>query len=109
MRILKFIVDGQTIKKDPFCEFDGLVPGTEKLVLAEFSFSKEWRDYKKVIEFRSVLGKEYEPQKLIGDRTCVIPSAALQKRAFKIRVIGKKGDVKLTTNKIEVKQTGGKA
>ena len=107
MRILKFIVDGLTIKQDPACDFTNLVPGTEGYLQAEFSFSNEWKDCVKVASFRSIMGKEYPPQILKDGRTCVIPSEALKRRTFRIQVIGKKGAVKMTTGHVAVVQDGG--
>lgn len=107
MRTLKFIVDDQIIKQDPSCDFSGLVPGTERYLQAEFSFSSEWNGFTKVAAFYSVLGKEYPPQVLIDGKSCIIPAEALERRVFKIRVIGKKGESKIQTNKVEVRQKGG--
>lgn len=106
-RKLKFIVDGQIIKPDPKCNFENLVPGTEEYLTAEFAFSDDWTGYKKVVAFFSIMGKEYEPQLLKNNRSCVIPKAALMRRAFKIQVVGKKGETKKITNKLEIKQNGG--
>lgn len=107
MRILKFIVVGQIIKKDPDCDFNNLVPGSEEEVKAEFSFSKDWNNYARAIQFTSVMGKEYTPKLLTDRKSCMIPPEALARRVFKIRVVGKYGDKKLMTNKVEVKQNGG--
>lgn len=107
MRTLKFIVDDQIIRQDPNCDFDNLVPGTEGYLQAEFSFSREWDGYIRVAGFYSMMGKEYPPQVLVDGRHCSIPSEALARRAFKIRVIGKKGDERLATNKLVVNQNGG--
>lgn len=104
MRTLKFIVDGQTIKPDPKCDFTGLVPGTKQHLQAEFTFSNEWKNAAKVVGFYSRLGKEYPPQTLNRGRTCTIPIEALQKRIFKLKVIGQNG---LVTNKLTVDQKGG--
>lgn len=41
-RILKFIVNGQTIKTDPNCCFTGIVSGSEGCLIANFKFSSEW-------------------------------------------------------------------
>lgn len=106
-RTLKFIVDGQILKCDPECDFDNLVPGSEDYIEAEFSFSKNWYNHIKVVEFRSVMGTEYKPQLLKGGRSCMIPVEALKRRAFKIRVIGKKGVSKIRTNQITITQSGG--
>lgn len=108
MRTLKFIVDGQIIKKDPACSFEGLVPGTDKYLQAEFVLSSEWRDAAIVASFWSMLGKEYQPQKVKINNTCIIPAEALKRRVFKVQLIGLTRDgVKLVTNKLDVCQNGG--
>lgn len=108
MRTLQFLVDDQIIKQHPQCDFSGLVPGTEEYLQAEFHFSPEWDGCVKVASFYSSLGREYKPQVLKDGKTCMIPTEALKKRIFKVQVIGKKGDLKLTTNKMTVSQNGGK-
>lgn len=108
MRTLKFIVDKQIIRRDPNCDFDDLIPGTEGYLEAEFSFSPDWKDCTKVAAFWSVMGKEYPPQILTDGKTCMIPAEALAKRSFKVQVMGKKSDFKITTNKVVVCQNGGK-
>ena len=107
MRILKFIVDNQIIKQDPDCDFSNLVPGTEEYLQAEFSFSKEWSGCVKVAAFWSALGREYPPQEIKNGKTCMIPSEALKRRSFKIQVVGKNRNTKLTTNKLQIIQNGG--
>lgn len=109
MRTLRFIVNDQLIKQDPNCDFNGLVPGTEGYLQAEFSFSPEWNNCAKVASFYSVMGKEFAPQVLKDGKTCIIPADALKGRVFKIQVLGRKDDLKIITNKVEVHQNGGKA
>lgn len=106
MRTLRFIINGQTIKKDPKCDFSGLVPGTEGHLKAEFLFSSEWAKHTKVVAFYSVLGVEYDPQQLINGKSCEIPAEALKRRKFKLQVLGKNGNTKLITNKLEILQDG---
>lgn len=106
MRTLKFIVTGQQITHDPNCDFSGLVPGSEGYLQAKFSFSHEWKDAIKVAAFWSMMGKEFKPQVVDKDGTCVIPSDALKAKNFKIQLIGKNGTLKLTTNKVTVRQNG---
>lgn len=109
MRTLKFIVDGQIIKPDPSCSFEGLVPGSEGYYQAEFILSSEWRDAAIVASFWSILGKEYKPQKVKPNGTCTIPVEALKRRVFKIQLIGQtRNGTKLMTNKVDVCQNGGK-
>ena len=107
MRTLRFIVDGQTINQDPYCDFSGLVPGTEGYLKAEFTFSKEWDNTVKVAAFFSNLGKEYEPSILKDGRTCVIPAEATKNRIFKVMVFGQNKEYTLKTNRIAVDQKGG--
>lgn len=112
MRTLRFIVDGETIKQDPTCDFSDLFPGKNPNVLAEFAFSSDWEGANKVAAFWSILDKEYEPQVIEDDATCVIPSEALAKASFKIQVLGKKKKSRhntnmLSTNKLTIRQTGG--
>ena len=106
MRTLKFIVDHQSIKMDPNCDFSGLVPGTEDYLQAEFIFSSEWAGCTKVAAFYSVMGKEYAPRLLKDGKTCMIPSEALEKKTFLVRVLGKRDQLRLTTNKVAVSQNG---
>lgn len=108
MRSVRFIVNGQIITQDPNCDFSDLVPGTEGYLQAEFAFSSEWNGYVKVAKFCSDMGREYTPQVLENGKTCMIPAEALKRRIFKVSVIGKKKNLKLTTNKVAVSQNGGK-
>ncbi len=107
MRILRFIVDGKTIKQDPTCDFSGLFPGKNPNVRAEFTFSSEWKNKVKVAAFWSILDKEFEPQ-AIEDDGCIIPAEALAKPSFKIQVLGKKGSDRIDTNKLSILQKGGR-
>lgn len=109
MRTLKFIVNEQIIARDPNCDFEGLVPGTEGYLQAEFSFSPEWSGCAKVAAFYSMMGQEYPPQVLADGRTCLIPAEALKRRIFKVQVIGKSASKKMTTNKLTVNQNGGRS
>lgn len=112
MRTLRFIVDGKTIKQDPSCDFSGLFPGRNPNIKAEFVFSDDWKNTVKVAAFWSILDSEYEPQ-AITDDFCIIPTEALSRASFKIQVLGKKsrpsfGKITLETNKLTIRQTGGK-
>lgn len=107
MRILRFIVDGKTIKQDPSCDFSGLFPGKNPNIRAEFTFSSEWKNKVKVAAFWSMLDNEYEPQE-IDDDFCIIPSEALARPSFKIQILGKKGNERIDTNKLTILQKGGK-
>jgi hypothetical protein len=108
MRILKFIVNGQSIEKDPNCDFSGLVPGTKGYLKAEFTFSPEWDGCAKIVGFYSNMGKEYPPKILVDGVSCRIPTEALARRVFKVQVIGGGADgYTIKTNKVAVCQNGG--
>lgn len=110
MRTLRFIVEGLIIRQDPNCDFSGLIPGTEGYLQAEFIFSPEWRDCAKAASFWSIMGKEYPPQLIKHDGTCIISAEALKRKLFKVKVVGRGPDGKiLETNKVVVYQNGGKA
>lgn len=109
-RTLKFIVDGQTLKPDPKCDFSGLVPGSENFVILEFSFSKEWQELiAKVLSCKSMLGKEYPPLYFLGEENkIVLPSNILKRKSFRLRVFGKdRYGNKIQTNQVVVTQDGG--
>ena len=112
MRKLRFIVENNTIKKDPYCDFSGLFPGKNPSISAEFVFSEEWDNTVKVAAFWSMLDSEYEPQ-VLKDNSCIIPSEALARASFKIQVLGKRiapayNSTSLCTDKLTIRQTGGK-
>lgn len=107
MRILRFIVEKQNIRQDPECDFTGLTPGSEDFLEAEFTFSDEWNGCVKVASFWSAFGKEYEPQPIDENRRCKIPAEASAKRIFKIGVLGRNGQYKIATKKLEIAQRGG--
>lgn len=109
MRSLKFIVDGQSIMPDPNCNFEGLVPGTDGYLKAEFTFSSDWDGCVKVVSFFSIFGKEYIPQVLKDGHSCTIPNEALLRREFRVMVTGRHPEKKFTikTSKLAVCQNGG--
>lgn len=107
MRTLEFIVEGQSIRLNPDCDFDGLVPGTAGYLQAKFTFSPEWDDCVKVAAFFSNLGREFPARIITSEGTCPIPAEALKQSIFKVQVIGRHYDKTLTTNKVKVYQRGG--
>lgn len=103
MRILRFNVDQQIIEADPNCDFTGLIPGTEGYLKAEFTFSQDWNGLGKIAIFS--FGRNEYPVRLFNN-SCVIPKEVLDRRKYYIHVTGVKPKMKLTTNKIGVKQNG---
>lgn len=108
MRTLKFIVDRQIVKKDPTCDFSGLIKGTKGYLKAQFTFSREWDRCAKVVGFSSNMGVEYKPQALDENGCCFIPEDALKRQSFNIQVFGKRDGYFILTNKMTIFQDGGK-
>ena len=109
MKTLKFIVNEQLLTLDPECDVSSLVPGTNGVVRASFTFSSDWRNCMKVAAFYSNLGREFEPQVLKNGEVCEIPAEVLKKSIFKVKVFGKKSDqtIPFSTNKVTIYQKGG--
>lgn len=103
-RELSFVVEGQTIKKDEWCDFTGLVSGTKGFYTAKFSFDKAWNDYQKVAVFRNTKTKKYVP---IVDGRCKIPDEITDSLLYYVSVVGVVNDISLPTTETFVKQKRG--
>lgn len=101
MRTLKFIIQGQQIKKDPECDFSGIVSGTKGYLYAKFSFSKEWEGCQVAAVF-TCFKKGYACPLKKG--MCQIPEEALQWKEFGVSVFGRKEGYMNTTNEIKISQ-----
>lgn len=107
MRTLKFIVSNDSIIQDPECDFEGLFPGKNDEIQADFTFSPEWKNRVKVASFWSILDKEYPPQVLNNENVCEIPKEALARPVFKMQILGKYRGRIFQTNPITIYQRGG--
>lgn len=102
MRNISFIVSGQKLRKDPKCDFDGIVAGTRNYLVADFSFDGQWSGMSKVAVFKC-LNKEY-PTKIKNNR-CAIPSDALIWSSFSLYVVGQDKDgVRIKTGAVSISQ-----
>lgn len=101
MRTLAFKVDAQKIQKSG--DFSGIVSGTAGYLKASFLFSKDWKHMVKVAEFRKKWGSDYVPVKIINNQ-CMVPQEVLLGIQWTVKVIGKRGDIILTTEECTVTQ-----
>jgi hypothetical protein len=101
MRVLEFIVEGQKLIKNPSCDFENLVPGTEGYLRAHFSFSPDWNDC--VLIARFFRGKDEYARQIVNN-TCDIPPEVLKGRVFSISVLGQRAQYRITTNRILIVQ-----
>lgn len=101
MRALAFNVDSQQLIKDPACDFSGLVAGTRNYLQAHFTFSHEWDGCDLVARFWR--GSK-EHARFIVDGVCDIPPEVLVGATFKVSVTGQRGNYRITTNRVVVRQ-----
>ncbi len=107
MKTLKLLVGEYGIKVNPACSFDGIFPGMTEPLRLEFDFSPEWKSMVKVAAFWSMMGSEYPPQVLEDGKSCMIPTEALKRAAFKVQILGKYNGQIASTNKLTVSLKGG--
>lgn len=101
MRELKFIVNEQILEKDESCDFSNIVAGSGGYLAIRVNFSHLWNGFGKVAVFTKLL-REYPV--ILENDYCIIPKEVLNTNKFKVKIIGKKKDVKLTTNSITIEQ-----
>lgn len=104
MRNLRFVVNGQEIKKSPDCDFSGLVSGTKGYLKAVFALSSDFNGCGVVAIFNSIKSGEKAVTLPIGKNECMIPDEVLTGSEFSVRLIGAKKDFQITTNKCVVEQ-----
>lgn len=103
MRILDFIVKGQSLTKNPDCDFGNIVAGTKGYLMARFQFyGNEWNGCKKAASFW-VDDKEHAAL-LDENNSCVIPAEALVNDRFEVSLTGLKDGLLIKTTKVKVKQ-----
>lgn len=103
MRNLDFIVTGQTLQRDPDCDFGGIAAGSQGYLQARFRFSKEWTGCKKVAVF-FYKGQEYPVG--LENNMCMIPwDVLVDSRAVRLYVVGRRPGVQITTNMAAFPQT----
>lgn len=101
MRVLKFIARGQSLQKDPNCDFSGIIRGSKGYLIAEFSFDSSWRGCMIAASFWH-LGEEYAA--IVKDNRCLIPNEALEGFSVGVSVTGKRKGYLIKTNKVKFEQ-----
>ena len=103
MRELKFIVNGQSLQKDPNCDFSGIIRGSKGYLVAQFSFDSSWKGCTIAASFWH-FGKEYAV--LVQNNRCMIPDEALEGFSVGVTLRGIKKGYSISTNKAMFKQGG---
>lgn len=102
MRVLEFLINKQTIRRKPGCDFSKIVAGSVGYLQAKFYFSEDWDDCKKAASF--YLGDKEQARMLDENDSCEIPADILVGAKFEVSVTGAKTGYKLKTNKYSVIQ-----
>lgn len=103
MRKLKFTVNEQKISHDTECSFSGIVQGTVGYLKAAFKFSAEWSGTVKVAEFRRYTISDPISVPIINNE-CMVPEEVTGGKVWHVKIVGKKGDMILTTGNCKVDQ-----
>lgn len=101
MRLLNFIVHGQTLSQDPECSFDDIIAGSKKYIKINFKFDKEVDKYRKIASFSDGTIKEYMP---IIDGECSFPESLASKKYVRIGVLLIFKKQYIPTNTITIRQ-----
>lgn len=104
MRDLLFNVKKQSLSKNEKCDFSNIIKGSENYLNCCFTFDSDWNGVTKVVVFE--VGSEYEVC-LLHNNSCFIPSRFKDKDKMTVRVVGQKGDQKISTNRVELVQDNG--
>lgn len=100
MRYLTFDVTNQNIVSTS--DNSNIVRGTKDYLAVRINFiGNEWDNCKVVARFASGLYEDYMP---IINGCCKIPDEAANKHAFKINLIGRNGDLQISTNQVVISQ-----
>lgn len=103
MRELKFSIDGQKLSKDG--DMSHIIRGSKGYLNCSFIFkSDDWSGYKIVAVFE--LQNEEFPVPISSRGECLVPDEVTDFSCFKIRLVGKKNDLMITTNRILISQEG---
>ena len=102
MRVLDFIISGQTLTRDPGCDFSGIVAGSRGYLHARFRFSAAWAGCKKVAVF-TYKGEEYPVA--LQNNECEIPAEVLDGKTVQLYVAGQSGKLRIYTTSVAFPQT----
>ena len=101
MRVLEFLVDKQTLKKNG--DFTGLIAGSSGYLKCHINFSKEWDNC--LIAASFWIGDTETPVILNENYECCIPDEITASKRFSVSFSGVGLDgYTITTNKIKIYQ-----
>lgn len=101
MRTIDFTVSEQRLRCD---EKPHIIAGSKGYLKARFSFSPDWKGYAKAVSFFGMDDEEH-PVELRNDEAA-IPDEVTDGPIIRIQVFGMKGDAKVKTNVVALRQRG---
>lgn len=101
MRVLRFIVRGQSLQKDPSCDFSSIASGSQGYLEAEFVFDSAWRGCAVIASFWHF---DKESAVIVKNNRCEIPSSALTGLSVGVSLIGVRDGYRVTTNRVKFEQ-----
>ena len=100
MRVLKFKVDKQRLKKGG--DFSHIIAGSKGYLRASFDFSEDWGECKKVAAFYDSKMNEHAVAIINGE--CSVPDEVTDSNKFYVRVVGSGEDYRVKTGLFMVRQ-----
>lgn len=94
------------MKQKDGCDFTGIISGTKGYICLNFVFSQEWDGLLKVLQTSNEYDFSNEHSKSIMNNVCMLPDEVTDQNVIYLRVIGKKGNKKMVTNTIILRQEG---
>lgn len=101
MRTLEFTVNGQRLKRASGCSFNHIIMGSKNYLKAHFTFDSDWYSLTKVAVFKNGSATQFVALK---NDECQIPDEITAKQYFTVQIIGVKGDRRIPTNEVTVRQ-----
>lgn len=98
MRMLKFVVEGQLLKKDG--DFSGIRAGSVNYLKCQFASSDpDWKKSKKAAVFNDIY-----PVPLDETQSCMVPEEVTSDRSFRVQLVGQNGKTRIVTNAVLIEQ-----
>ena len=105
MRILPFVVNGQTLDKADEESFESLVRGSKGYLKCSFKFNRSWDDYVKAVEF---IGDKNSEFYYLKDDMVDVPNSIAALPYFRVKVYGiMDSKTQFSTNTVLVRQKRG--
>lgn len=105
MRILKFIVEGQTLRKDPECDFSHIIKGSKDYLGCSFKLPADWRNIPLAATFTHY-GKEICASPVFSG-ACLVDNSVTDYKNFKISLTAIKNGEIVRTNAVKIWQEEG--